>query len=60
MLHLKIIVIKMLYSIRQRVEVITLFFRSNDSIKTGANAFNELHRNRHVSYTYIGEIVTKC
>lgn len=49
----------MTYTLQERVEIISLFFRSNDCARAAALSYNELHLNAHLSHTYVLQLVAK-
>lgn len=49
----------MVYSVEERVEIITLFFKNDDCAHRTANLFNERHPNRNINRKYILELVAK-
>lgn len=49
----------MVYSVEERVEMIKLFFRNNDSARTTAALFNERHPQKNVSAAYVVQLVAK-
>ena len=49
----------MVYSVKERVEMIKLFFRNNDSARTTATLFNERHPGKTVSAAYVVQLVDK-
>lgn len=49
----------MVYSIEERVEIITLFFKNNDSARVTAALFNERHPAKNVTAAYVLHLVAK-
>lgn len=49
----------MVYSVEERVEMIKLFFRNNDSARVTADLFNERHPGNNVSAAYVVQLVAK-
>lgn len=50
---------KMVYSIAERVEMITLFFKNDECGNRAACLFNQEHPDKHVSRKYVLDLVSK-
>lgn len=48
-----------MYTIDERVEMVSLYFKNNDCARAASRLFNELHRNKNVSHTYICKLMQK-
>ena len=49
----------MVYTIAERVELVSLFYKNNDCARAAARAFNNNHPENHVSHPYIIELMRK-
>lgn len=52
-------IIKMMSTVQERVENVSLFFPNNNSDRAAINVFKELHLNSHVYHTYVGGFLRK-
>lgn len=49
----------MSYTIGERVEIVSIYFKNNDCARGTARLFNELHPGKNVSHTYVGKLLGK-
>lgn len=49
----------MVYTIAERVELVSIYFRNNDCARQTARQFNERHHDKNVSHTYVRQLMDK-
>lgn len=49
----------MVYSIQERVEIISIFFKTDECATRTAALFNERHEDKHVHHSYVRDLVRK-
>ena len=47
----------MVYSIQERVEIISIFFKTDECATRTAALFNERHEDKHVHHSYVRNLV---
>lgn len=50
---------KMVYSLQERVEIFTIFFKTDDCAIRTAAFFNERHADNHLHHPYVRDLVRK-
>lgn len=49
----------MVYSVQERVEIISLFYKNHENATITANLFNERHADKHLHHPYVLDLVRK-